>query len=228
MDSYYHIEAAQKREIGNDSINSIVEKTKNYHHSPERLTEIASLITKNFTDYWWPYQEDRFCSYQSNPNAKIPYGWCSPYYGTPLYRIFDENRHYAYVKDKRGHVVNYDTTDLSVNAEWIAYQQAGNCQQISVLFNETANRSGFISRVVRARGFDHMWNEIQINGSWKIFDIQQFGKNNGSDIKESKFWNADPPEYVKFQNKTNMTVFTLTLNDVGFGENITDLYYPKT
>jgi len=224
MDQYYHLVYSLHKEDGNNSINSIVLQTQNYNQSPIRVTKIASLITQNFSNSWWSYQwEERFCPYQ---NSSIPYDWCSPYYGTLLYIIYDEKFDYPYRLNKLGNVTLYITNDLSINPEWIAYQKGGNCQAISVLFNETVNRSGFVSRTVRSNEYDHMWNEIQINGSWKVFDIQEFGYNNGSNVTDSPYWNADPKEYSKFKGKTNFSVYALNLTNInnGFGKDITLLY----
>lgn len=223
MDPYYHTIYSLKKEEGNNTINSIVYQTQNYGKSTDRLTKIASLITQNFSDSWWSYQwEERFCVYQ---NSSPSYGWCSPYYGTPLYLFNNENKGYPYLVTKKGTVTAYVTNDLSISPEWIAYQKGGNCQAISIFFNETVNRSGYISRVVRSKGYDHVWNEIEINGSWRVFDIQQFGYDNGSAINNVPFWNADPKEYSRFLGQKNITIFTFNLSDAGFGENISRLYF---
>lgn len=223
MDPYYHAIYSIKKEEGNNTINSIVYQTERFGKSTGRLTKIASLITQNFSDSWWSYQwEDRFCVYQ---NSSSPYGWCSPYYGTPLYFFYNENIGYPYLVTKKGNVTAYVTNDLSVSPEWIAYQKGGNCQAISIFFNETVNRSGFISRVVRSKGYNHVWNEIEINGSWRVFDVQQFGSNNGTGLNNAPYWNAEPKEYSIFLHQENLTFFTFNLTDAGFGENISYLYF---
>ncbi len=226
MDPYYHVVYSLNKENGNNTINNIVSQTQKYDNSPVRLSKIALLISQNFSNSWWPYQwEERFCPYQNSST----YGWCSPYYGTPLYKIYDENKmKYPYLVNKLGNVTAYVTNDLSVNPEWIAYQKGGNCQAISILFNETVNRSGFVSRAVRSKGYDHVWNEIEINGSWKVFDIQQFGYSNGTVITDSPYWNVDPKNYSKFIGQTNFSVYTFNLTDYGFGENITSSYFPES
>ena len=138
-DQYYHFLFLLNKEKGNSTINSIVTQTEKYDNSPLRLTKIADLITQNFSDSWWSYQNSqRFCEY-NNTNGDVIWNWCSPLYGTPLYDLFDKNPgYYDYVADKIGNVTLQETNDLSFNPEWIAYQEAGNCQAISVLFNETA------------------------------------------------------------------------------------------
>lgn len=225
--TYYHFIYSIKKEEGNATINNMVTQTQNYNTSTERLTKIAFLITQNFTDYWWPYQRsDRFCYILNRDPA---YNWCNPLYGTPFYEFSNKDpRYYIYLKDKLGNVTIQQTNDLSNNPEWIAYQKAGDCQAISVLFNETANRSGFVSRTVRFQGFDHMWNEVNINGSWKVFDIQQFGQDNGTNITDLTYWNANPKIFAEsYYNSPNLGVYTLNLTDDGFGENLTQSYYPE-
>lgn len=230
MDPYYHLIYSMNKGNGNNTINSIVEQTIIYNQSPDRITKIALIITQDFSDPWWPYQwEDRFCPKDLSPS----YWWCSPYYGTPFYRIYGENVTFAYpyYVDKLGRVTVREPNDLSVSPEWIAYQKAGTCQQISVYFNETVNRSGFISRVVASNassGYDHVWTEIQVNGSWRVFDIQQFGLSNGSELENSCYWNADPKDYPKCINDMNVTVYTLDLTNNCLGNNITISYFPES
>lgn len=221
-DQYYHFLYSIKKEEGNATINNIVTHTAQYDNSTQRLTKIADLITQNFTDYWWIYQRDeRFCR-DSNGTAD----WCSPLFGTPLYNIFERNSHYyIYVVDKIGNVTTYKTNDLSFNPYWIAYQKAGACQAISVFFNETANRSGFITRVVRSSGIDHMWNEVYIGGTWKYFDIQRYGERTNNN---SSYWFGDTKNYpADLENLTKCGVYVLNLSDGGFGEDITQSYDPN-
>ena len=226
-DAYYHIIFSMKKEEGNATINEIVTQTQNYNNSSEKLTKIGFLITQNFTDFWWPYQWNaRFCYI---PDRDPKYNWCNPLYGTPFYELSNKDPgYYIYLVDKLGNVTIRQTNDLSNNPEWIAYQKAGDCQAISVLFNETANRSGFISRIVRFKGFDHMWNEMMINGSWRVFDIQQFGQVNGTNWTDLTYWDANPAIYANtYFNDSDLQVFTLNLTDNGFGDNLTDYYYPN-
>jgi hypothetical protein len=226
-DPYYHFIFLLNQENGNSTINNIVSQTQYFNNSPIRVTKIANLIVQNFSDTWWSYQKDRFCQY-TDLNGTIFYNWCSPWYGTLLYNVFNTSPNvYIYSKNKLGNVTTYQTNDLSNNPEWIAYQKAGNCQAISVFFNETLNRSGFVSRVVRAKGFDHVWDEVQINKSWRVFDIQTFGNFNGTNINASNYWDADPKIYYPSFGTPNVTIYTFDLSDDGFGENITELYYPN-
>ncbi|MDD5188881.1 MAG: transglutaminase domain-containing protein [Methanoregula sp.] len=223
-DHYFHYLYSIKKEEGNASINVMVTQTEEYNKSISRLTKIASLITQNFTDYWWIYQRDeRFCRYNDS-NGSIVFNWCSPLYGTPLYNIFEKNPDaYMYFADKIGNVTIRETNDLSFNPNWIAYQKAGGCQAISILFNETANRSGFVTRIVRSNGNSHMWNEVYFDGKWKYFDVQRYGEKNGSDPS----YYGDTKNYSEdIYSLTRCGVYVLNWSDYGFGENITQLYDP--
>ena len=223
-DHYYHFLYSIKKEEGNTTINNIVSETEVYNKSLFKLTKIASLITQNFTNYWWVYQHDeRFCQYHDT-NGDVSYGWCSPLYGTLFYDYFEKNPNaYRYVSNKIGNVTTQETNDLSFNANWIAYQKAGACQAISVLFNETANRSGFTSRVVRSNGISHMWNEVDFDGKWKYFDVQRFGETNGTDPS----YYGDTKNYTSdIYNITRCGVYTLNWTDYRFDEEITELYDP--
>jgi hypothetical protein len=224
-DRYYHYLYSNHKEDGNATINSIVIQTDKYNKSPLRLTKIADLITQNFTDYWWSYQhEERFCRY-SDTDGNVVWNWCSPLFGTPIYSFFDKNPNvYTYVVDKIGNVTVRETNDLGFNPYWIAYQKAGNCQAISILFNETANRSGFITRVVRSKGIDHMWNEVYIDGNWKYFDVQRYGENRGND---SSYYGDRINFPANLYNLTRCGVYTLNWSDYGFGEEITQYYDPN-
>ena len=223
-DQYFHILYSIKKDEGSTTINSIVTQTEQYNKSSLRLTKIASLITQNFTDYWWIYQHDeRFCKY-NDTSGNVSFNWCSPTYDTPLYNIFEKNPNvYTYVSDKKGHVTTHGTTDLSFNPYWIAYQKAGACQAISVLFNETANRSGFVTRIVRSNGNSHMWNEVYYDGKWKFFDVQRYGETNGSD---SSYFGDTRNYSGDVYSLTRCGVYTLNWTDYGFGENITQAYDP--
>ncbi len=227
-DQYYHFLFLLNKKKGNSTINSIVTQTEKYDNSPLRLTKIADLITQNFSDSWWSYQNSqRFCEY-NNTNGDVIWNWCSPLYGTPLYDLFDKNPgYYDYVADKIGNVTLQETNDLSFNPEWIAYQEAGNCQAISVLFNETANRSGFVTRVVRSNGLNHMWNEVNIDGNWKFFDAQRYGERSNND---PSYWYGDTKNYTTdIYDITRCGVYTLNLskNNGGFGDDITQEYDPN-
>lgn len=222
---YYHLVYSINKDEGNATINDIVSQTANYNTSPSRLTKIADIITQNFTDYWWVNQRnDRMCKY-TNMDGTLGWNWCSPLYGTLLYGLFDSNpNYYDYVVDKIGNVTTRVTNDLSFDPVWIAYQKAGNCQAIAVFFNETASRSGFVTRIVRSKGIDHMWNEVEINGSWKFFDVQRYGEKSSN---EMSYWFGDTINYSRDCNLTKYGVYVLNSTDYGYGDIITQSYDPE-
>jgi len=169
---------------GNNSINNIVTDTSHYGKSPQRLNKIADLIIQNFTDPFWQYQENDFCIYYRHDGSNWT-DWCM-YYGDTSFADI------TYRHDKNGAVRVQKLNDLSNDPRWIAYQKTGACQDTSILFNETANRSGFISRVVRANGIGHFWVEVYIDNEWRTFDVQKYGNR---DIN-SMNWSGNTADYV--------------------------------
>jgi len=133
-----------------------------------------------------------FCYYQNN-KGNGEWTWCAPFNG-----FFGSNpRAYGYIKDKKGRVRSILPNDLTYSPEWIAYQKTGACEALSILFNETANRSGFISRIVCSKNekVGHFWNEVMINNEWKYFDVQRYGQVKNTD--ESSFWSGNRSDYGK-------------------------------
>jgi len=146
MDRYYHFQFSIIEPEGNNTINQIVDETAQYGTNTSRLEIISEKITKDFTDSYWDSQhnEKYFCRYPPEEDPK--WAWCSPFGG-----IFDNNPHsYWYVSDKRGHVrtTTMGYIDLTYNPKWIALQNTGACESLAIIFNETVNRSGFVSRIV--------------------------------------------------------------------------------
>jgi hypothetical protein len=207
---------------GNSTINKIVNDTAQYHTDPTRLLKIADAISNNFTDMYWPTQWNESFCYDTNSDQ---WTWCPPFGG-----IFGNNpRSYGYVFDRQDRVKTLLSTDLNYDPKWIAYQKTGACEAISVFFNETANRSGFVSRIVRSDGAKHFWNEVLINGEWKYYDIQRYGQvENTSD---STFWFGNRSEYGEKSGfdrcvLTKCGVYVFDLQNSGYGENITQYYDP--
>ena len=233
MDGYYHITFFITKEKGNQTINNLVAATAKYENNSQRLNQIANLITDDFTDMFWESEKNDqyFCHYLEN--GKDVWAWCPPLYGI----LGSDPHNYAYTLDKRGRVRVMVNNDLAFDPYWVAYQKTGACQAISIFFNETANRSGFVSRVVRSDGAygngGHMWDEVLIGGEWKYFDVQKYGEVK---YRKYNFSNDDSP--VWFGNRsdfgintgaglcdtTERGVYVLNLTNYGYGENITSFY----
>jgi len=190
LNEHYHSQFSVIRSEGNRTINKIVNDTAQFGKNPKRLNAIADLIVDNFTDIYWPSQQnDNYFCYYSPNDGKGEWVWCAPYHG-----FYGKNpRSYGYITDKQGRVRTILPNDLNYNPEWIAYQKTGACEAISILFNETANRSGFVSRIVRSESVNHTWNEVLVNGEWKYYDVQRYGQVKNT--TESPFWFGNRSEY---------------------------------
>jgi hypothetical protein len=225
MDGYYHFQFSINEPEGNNTINQIVDETAQYGTNVSRLNVISEKITEDFTDSYWKSQQNDtfFCRYPPDNDPK--WTWCCPMGG-----FFGNNPHsYWYVYDKRGHVrtTTMGYIDLTYNPKWIALQKTGACESLAIFFNETANRSGFISRIVISKNANHTWNEVMVNGDWKYYDVQQYGQNNKSQ------WFGDRNKYGNNSDfnhdqltKSGICVFNFERHDCG-DEMVTESYYFK-
>jgi len=206
MNNDYHAKIPLIKSEGNRTINEIVDKTANFGINATRLNAIAAFITENFTDIYWPSQqnEDFFC-YYTNGDGKGEWIWCAPYNG-----FFGKNPQlYGYISDRKGGVRTILANDLNYDPQWIAYQKTGACEALSIFFNETANRSGFVSRIVTTNGSLHTWNEVMIDGEWKYYDVQRYGQVKNTN--ESSSWFGNRSEYGK---KSGFSYSELTKNGI--------------
>jgi hypothetical protein len=224
LNKYYHYQWPIIKEQGNSTINKIVNDTAQYGTDPIRLTKIADKISENFTDIYWPSQRNgTFFCYNNIGNEKYEWAWCAPFWG-----IFGSDPHaYGYVFDRKGRIRSLLPNDLNYDPRWIAYQKTGACEALSIYFNETANRSGFVSRIVTSPGANHMWNEVLINGEWKYYDIQLYGQVKNSN--ESSSWFGDRTDYGNKSgfNRSDITkdgVFVFNLQTHKNGMPITQSY----
>jgi hypothetical protein len=222
MNWCYHYEWPIIESEGNTTINKIVDDTAQFGTDPTRLIRIADKLSENFTDMYWPSPQNFFC-YYTYSDGKSEWTWCPPFGG-----IFGSNPlYYGYVYDKKGRVRARLSNDLNYNPKWIAYQKTGACEALSIFFNETANRSGFVSRIVCSNGANHTWNEVRINGEWKYYDVQLYGQVKNTN--NSTFWFGNRSEYGEKSgfNRSDITkfgVYVFDLQHCGNGENITQYY----
>jgi len=228
LNEHYHSQFSIIRSEGNRTINRFVDDTTKYGKNPNRLNVIADLIIDNFTDiHWQSQQNDNYFCYYTTSDGKGEWTWCAPYNG-----FFGNNpRLYGYITDKQGRVRTILSNDLTYNPEWIAYQKTGACEAISILFNETASRSGFESRIVTSANANHTWNEVNISGEWKYYDVQLYGQVKNT--SKSSFWFGNRSEYgyksgfnYSDLTKDGICVFDLQKHRCG-DENITRYYMPQ-
>jgi hypothetical protein len=224
MNNHYHSQIDGIENEGNYTLNRIVEDTNQYGNNPARLSIIADRISENFTDIYWSSQQNEkyFCNYTTG-NGNYEWVWCPPYNG-----FFGNNPHsYGYVSDKQGRVRTLLSNDLNYNPKWIAYQKTKACEAISIFFNETTNRSGFASRIVRSDSAGHTWNEVMVNGEWKYYDVQRYGQVKNTN--ESSFWFGNRSEFgyksgFNHSKLTNKGVYVFDQQNYSHGEEITQYY----
>jgi len=229
-DCFHILDKTVIYEAGKTEIENIVSQTSQLGTDPKRLTIIADLIIQNFTDPNWQYQQNEkyFCYY---PNDKIRYNYCL-LQGDKIKSIYGQSLLNAtYMFDKLGHVRQYGGTDLSTDPYWIAFQKTGECQELSVLFNRTANESGFVTRIVRSSGIGHWWNEVNIDGEWKFFDVQRYGEMKTTN-NSITYWFGNTSDYANWtgfplSNITKSGVCVYNIQTNSDGEDVTGQYDPK-
>jgi hypothetical protein len=223
-------------DAGKAEIDSTVTRTSHLGKDPSRLTLIANIITSNFTDPNWDYQKNsNFFCYYPDDNV-FTYCLLGQHNLTTLKGQVLWNGSYMF--DKRGRIRQYNKESregiiLNTNPYWISFQQTGECQDLSILFNETANESGFITRIIRSDGIGHFWNEVNIDGEWKFFDVQQYGGMKGS-INSSQ-WFGNTSDYANIipwklcdmiKNGTKPGIFVYDVQTNGYAENRNAAYDP--
>jgi hypothetical protein len=239
LDEHYKMQYyAGIHDTGKLEIDRIVQDTSSLGRDPGRLTLIAHFITRNFTNPNWPNQQDEehFCYYpQSNE-----YNYCcllAPENISSLDDLSLQECHY--MRDKSGRIRQYyavygNGVVLNADPYWVAFQKTGECQELAVVFNEIANESGFVTRIVRSDGIGHFWNEVYVDGDWKFFDVQRYGMN---DTENSSKWLGKTEDYVEAYswsslcdltnagNKPGIFVYDVTTGE--YGENRNQAYDPN-
>jgi hypothetical protein len=232
------IHNAITRNIGAQEIAAIANNSTSIPDKSEQLIFIADHLVENFTDPNWGFQQnnDTFCYY---PNENISFDYCLLKYDSSKKLREQALPNIAYMFDKHGKVRQYWKESyggfiLRTDPYWIAYQKTGECQELSILFNETASQAGFETRIIRSDGNGHFWNEVKINGTWKFFDLQQYGGIN--DRKNISHYFGNTAEYAKtipwnlcdmINNGKKPGIFVYDLKTDAYGENRNDAYDPN-
>jgi len=192
-------------EEGRAEIERIINSATSKENETEALRTIAQSITSNFTNPWW----DNGTHFWANQ------------LGGPLdfNHAYFSGVKYGYGYDKYGNLRALANTQFHNNANWIAYMRTGACQELAVLFNETANATGFTTRVVWNPTQDHVWTEVKINGTWIYADPDCY--HNKGDMK----WLGETRDYctncINFNRESKIYVFPST----DMKDDITDSYY---
>jgi len=165
---------------GSTEIDSIVSNLSINHNETQKLNEIADAITNNFSDGYWTKND----SWQYIDNSQI-------------YSYNEKGQ--IYIRTTK----NSDSIrDLAIDPNWIIYYHAGACRELSILFDTISTKAGFKTRLIRtgngdSEGFGatHWWNEVEINGINKTFDVQWFGliKNGSSGTS----WSGNRSDYYQ-------------------------------
>lgn len=170
---------------GANEISFIVNESITSGNSSQRLNKIANLITDNYDD------KVVAATPPSLPNS--------------LRYLYDENGHIWVVPldFELDPYVGSIAHKFSTDPNWLIYQKFGACRELSLIFYHISNQSGFISRIVRTgdgqdsfgRGATHWWNEVEIDGINKTFDVQWYLqiKNN---ISHGSSWSGNRSDYV--------------------------------
>lgn len=226
------------RDVGKNEINSMVTRTSYLQKDPRRLIMIGDMIINNFTDPNWVDQRNNesFCYY---PKENITFNYCLLKYDDRKSLDQQPLQNLAYMFDKKGKVRQYYKESsgglkLRTDPYWLAYQKTGECQELSILFNKTANESGFVTRIVRSDGNGHFWNEVNIDGDWKFFDLQQYGNVKDSNNVTQYF--GETSDYANtlswslcdmIKNGSKPGIFVYDLNNDGYGQNRNEAYDPN-
>ena len=192
LDEYFKLKYLEiSKTEGNIEIDNIVSKASSKNSQIEELNTIVYLITNNFTNPWW---DNGTYFWENELDGKIIFN--HKYFG---------NIHAGYGYDKNGRLRALNGTSFYNKPYWIAYMKTGACQELAVLFNETANRAGFETRIVHNPDEDHVWNEIRINETWLYADIDCYHNKNGQN------WLGNTSEYrkncINFSEDSSIYIF---------------------
>jgi hypothetical protein len=170
---------------GTNEINSIINESIASENDTNRLNKIADLMTNNYDDKVVgprPPELPFSKRYLHNENGQI---WI-----IPVDIEFDP--YVASVSRK-----------LASDPNWLIYQKFGACREVSLLFYHIANKSGFSSRIVRTgdgqdsygRAAAHWWNEVELGGVNKTFDVQWYLQIKNKISPGSK-WSGNRSDYI--------------------------------
>jgi hypothetical protein len=186
----------------------MVNESAKYENKTEKLNKIADLILLNFTELYFP--ESRLNFFPNECGGNIIYN----------HRFFGHLCS-GYGYDKQGKV-RARGVNLSNNPIWIASQKTGACEELTELFANVTNRSGFESRSV-CPDFDHRWNEVSIDGVWKYYDLTEY-HDHKNDLNNEMKWFGNQSEYHKNTGWNFSTVYVCG-KDTTYPENNLTLNY---
>jgi hypothetical protein len=175
---------------GTNEINFIVNESNHNGNESQRLNKIADLITRNYED-------------------KIT---------DPIYPPLLGSNHYTYSEEGRIRVVPFEgeinpyvqsvTHKLQFDPNWLIYQKLGACRELSVIFYHVTNKASFSSRIVRTgdgqdeygRHATHWWNEVEVNGVNKTFDVQWYLQIKNNIKSDGSTWSGNRSDFIDNSN----------------------------
>ena len=174
---------------GADEINRIVNESMKVGNEPQRLNKIAELITDDYDD-------------------KVV---------APNYPYVPNSQRYWYDENGRIRIIPVDIDldpqiaevcrKLASDPNWLIYQKFGACRELSVIFYHTSKRAGFSSRIVRTgdgrdefgEAATHWWNEIEIDGVNKTFDVQWYLQIH-TNMSQGSSWSGNRSDFISNSN----------------------------
>jgi len=217
LDNYFSV--LYSREIfpkGEQRIHGILDEIQNVSDDQEKLDKIGEWETIDFTEYYWEK------GYKNNTQFEFTS------LDSPI------NRYYY---DNNGKIRAFSSlfgANLYANdPSWIAYYRTGACGELTYLFANVSNRSGFETRVVGAElkspfpfpvldgisFFDivtgnHAWVEVKIKNEWWYYDPDTFGQYyNFGKMTQKNGWFNQTKYYSAFRPRQVGKVFLIINNE---------------
>jgi hypothetical protein len=168
---------------GEAEINKILYNVSNISDTRQKFNEIAKWELEGFESYHWA--KTSYCMYPTQLSKVVYEVTC------PLLPLFNCCFFQA-TKTGKIRVLNtfwpINLTPYSDNPYWIAYYKTGACEELAVLFNFVANKSGNETRTVNS--LSHAWVEVKIDNEWWYFDPLCYKvRYNQDELNETKWFN---------------------------------------
>ncbi len=154
---------------GAERLNSICCSVREINNSEDKLNSIAEWTIQDFF-------------YGDNKNVICADRLCR-------YWIYENGNIRAYSSEERFLFWEYHwNSPFRDDPYWISYYKVGACEELAVLFNEIASRTGFTTRRVGHPNI-HEWVEIKMNDTWWYFDPTYYYQSAGNRNISYKWFN---------------------------------------
>lgn len=142
-----------------------------------------------------------------------------------------ESKYLRYPFGDENDILNADRREMPIDIVSLDHSGYGRCGEFSLLYYGLCKVNGIPVRLIvdnsmlintsKSGADDHMWNEININGTWMHIDPTQVSYFIQSSIKDYSAWINNPKAYVLLWNKDVNEVWSITDTEVFL---ITDKY----